>query len=56
VAPTATKSTSTRVQTWLPISLAEQLRAQCAIERRSISQTVRLAIEDRLRGAEEKRR
>ena len=28
MAPTATKSSGTRVQTWLPLSLAEQLKAQ----------------------------
>ena len=33
----ATKSTGTRVQTWLPQSLAEQLRAQAELERRSVS-------------------
>ena len=28
MAPTATKPTGTRIQTWLPLSLAEQLKAQ----------------------------
>jgi hypothetical protein len=49
VAPIATKSTGTRVQTWLPQSLAEQLRAQAELERRSVSAVIRLALEDQLR-------
>jgi hypothetical protein len=44
----AAKSSGTRVQTWLPKSLAEQLRAQAELERRTVSAIVRLAIEDRL--------
>jgi Ribbon-helix-helix protein, copG family len=49
VAPIATKSSGTRVQTWLPISLAEQLKAQADLERRSVSAVIRLAVEDQLR-------
>jgi hypothetical protein len=53
---TTTKSApAERIQAWVPSTLAEQLRAQADLERRSISQTVRLAIEDRLRGGQEKR-
>jgi hypothetical protein len=32
MAPTETKSTGTRVQTWLPQSLVEQLQAQAELE------------------------
>jgi hypothetical protein len=49
VAPTAEKSSGTRVQTWLPVSLAEQLKAQADLERRSVSAVIRLAVEDQLR-------
>lgn len=49
VAPTSTKSSGTRVQTWLPIPLVEQLKAQAELERRSVSSVVRLAVEDQLR-------
>ena len=42
------KSTAERIQAWVPSSLAEALRAQADLERRSISHTVKLAIEDRL--------
>jgi hypothetical protein len=53
---TTEKSTAAeRIQAWVPSSLAEQLRAQADLERRSISQTIRLAIEDRLRGEPERR-
>jgi hypothetical protein len=34
VAPTASKSTGTKLQTWLPVSLAEQLRAEAELERK----------------------
>ena len=49
MAPTAEKSSGTRVQTWLPLSLAEQVRAQADLERRSVSALIRLAVEDQLR-------
>jgi hypothetical protein len=55
MAPTSEKTTGTRVMTWLPISLAEQLRAEAELERRSVSSLIKLSIEDRLRGAQEKR-
>ena len=51
----ATKSTGTRVQTWLPISLAEQLRTQGRSRAAILSGLLRVALEDRLRGAQEKR-
>jgi hypothetical protein len=41
VTPTQTKPSGTRVQTWLPISLAEQLKAQADLERRSVSAVIR---------------
>lgn len=43
--PTAT----TTVQSVIPRSLAAELRARAAIERRSLSATIRCAIEDGLR-------
>ena len=55
MAPTAEKSTGTRVQTWLPNSLAEQLKAEAERSRRSVSNLIKVAVEDRLRGAREKR-
>ncbi len=55
MAPTATKTSGTRVQTWLPITLAEQLKAQADLERRSVSNVIKVAIEDRLRGTQERR-
>ena len=48
MAPTATKTSGTRVQTWLPLSLAEQVKAKADTERRSVSQVVRLALEAQL--------
>lgn len=36
------------IQTWLSPALAEQLKAQADLEHRTVSATVRLAIEDRL--------
>ena len=50
------ETTGTRVQTWLPISLAEQLKAQADLERRSISSAIRIAVEDQLRRDEPERR
>ena len=52
---TAMKPTGTRVQTWLPISLAEQLKAQADLERRSVSSAIRNLIEDELRRDERRR-
>lgn len=48
MASTATKS-GIKVQAWLPVSLAEQLKAQADLERRSVSAVVRLCVEDQLR-------
>jgi CopG-like RHH_1 or ribbon-helix-helix domain, RHH_5 len=45
----ATKQTGQRVQAWVPPDLARQLKAHADSERRSVSQVVRLAIEDQLR-------
>jgi hypothetical protein len=39
----------------VPIPVAEQLNAQAELERRSVSSLIKLAIEDRLRGAPEQR-
>lgn len=47
MAPTAEK-TGKRVQTWLPISLVEKVQAEAELERRSVSATIRIAIEDQL--------
>ena len=46
----ATKDTGKRVQAWISPSLAARLREQAAAERRSVSATIRLAVEDRVRG------
>ena len=37
------------LQVWLPHPMDERLRKQAQTERRSLSQTIRLAVEDRLR-------
>ena len=37
------------VQTWLPHPLDKELRQHAADKRRSLSQTIRLAVEDQLR-------
>jgi hypothetical protein len=55
VATETKQSTTVIVQSVLPPELAEQLKAQAELERRSVSQTIRLALEDRLRGAQERR-
>ena len=55
MAPIGTKSTGTRVQTWLPNSLAEQLKAEAERSSRSVSNLIKVAVEDRLRGSQEKR-
>jgi hypothetical protein len=46
---TSTESPGTVVQSWVPIALAEQLKTQAELERRSVSATIRLAVEGRLR-------
>jgi hypothetical protein len=51
VAPEATKKAVT-VRSVLPPDLAEQLKAQAELERRSVSATIRLALEDQLRRRE----
>jgi Ribbon-helix-helix protein, copG family len=45
---TETKETGVNVQSWLPPDLAQQVRAKAEAEKRSISQVVRLALEDQL--------
>jgi hypothetical protein len=55
VAAETKQSTTVIVQSVLPPELAEQLKAQAELERRSVSQTIRLALEDRFRGAQERR-
>ena len=51
-----TKQSSTViVQSVLPPELADRVKAQALEERRSISQTIRLALEDRFRGVQERR-
>ena len=47
--------TGTIVQSWVPIPVAEQLKAQADLERRSVSSLIKLAIEDRLRGDPDRR-
>ena len=42
------KSPGSVVQVWLPHPTDEQLRQHAATERRSLSQTIRLAVEDKL--------
>jgi hypothetical protein len=49
VAPTASKSTGTKLQTWLPISLAEELKAEAERSSRSVSNLIKVAVEERLR-------
>lgn len=51
----ATEPSGKVVQSWVPAELAEQLKAKAELERRSVSSTIRLAIEDRLRSDEEQR-
>jgi hypothetical protein len=45
----ATKQTGIVLQSWVSPALAERLKAQAELERRSVSATIRLALEDRLR-------
>ena len=47
--------TGRRVQAWLPYPLDEELRQYAKAERRSLSSTVRIAVEDKLREAEGRR-
>ena len=46
--PSRWEPTGKVVQSWVPAHLAEQLKAQAELERRSVSSTIRLAIEARL--------
>ncbi|MGZ5308658.1 MAG: ribbon-helix-helix protein, CopG family [Solirubrobacterales bacterium] len=43
------QSNGTVFQAWLPHPLDKELRERAEAERRSISQTIRIAVEDRLR-------
>ena len=45
----ATKGTGVVIQAWVSPDLAEALKAQAELERRSVSSTIRVALEDRLR-------
>jgi predicted transcriptional regulator len=51
----AASNTGTVVQAWVSPDLARRLKAQAEAERRSVSQTIRLAVEDRLREQRERR-
>lgn len=44
MAPPASKSTGTKLQTWLPISLAEQLKAEAERSSRSVSNLIKVAV------------
>jgi hypothetical protein len=46
---TTKQTTGKRVQSWVPTALHEALNAQAEFERRSISATIRLAVEERAR-------
>jgi hypothetical protein len=52
VAITTRQKTGTKLQVWSPPAVAEQLKAQAELERRSVSGLIRVACEDRLRGKE----
>ena len=54
--PTSTSDSGVIVQSWVPPQLAEQLKAEADLERRSVSAVIRIALEDKLRGGEERRR
>jgi hypothetical protein len=45
----STETPGVVLQSRVPPELAEQLRAQAELERRSVSATIRILIEDRLR-------
>jgi hypothetical protein len=51
----AAKESGKVIQSWVPVQLAERLKAQAELERRSVSSTIRLAIESKLRADEERR-
>jgi CopG-like RHH_1 or ribbon-helix-helix domain, RHH_5 len=52
---TAAKSTGTRIQTWVPLDLAAELKQHADRERRSVSSVVRNAVEDAIVGAPRRR-
>ena len=45
----ATKQTGVVLQSWVSPALAAELKRHAEAERRSVSSTIRLALEDRLR-------
>ena len=47
--------TGKRVQAWVPAALHAELQKHAAAERRSLSSTIRIAVEDKLREAWGKR-
>jgi len=49
------ESTGTLVQSWVPLNLAAELNRHADADRRSVSSTIRLAIEDKMRADEERR-
>jgi hypothetical protein len=49
VATAETQSVGVVIQSWVPVALADELKRHAALERRSVSSAIRLAIEDRLR-------
>jgi len=52
---TSAKPTGTRIQTWVPLDLAAELRQHAERERRSVSSVIRNAVEDTLVGAPRRR-
>lgn len=46
---TSTQSPGVIVQSWVPPELAEQLKAEADLQRRSVSAVIRIAVEDQLR-------
>ena len=57
MATTESKSGAERtiVASWVPRSLADEIRRKAEVERRSVSSLIRNAVEDQLRGVEERR-
>jgi Ribbon-helix-helix protein, copG family len=51
----SSKPSAAVAHTWLPADLAEQLKAQAELERRSVSSVIRIAVEDKLRSDEQRR-
>jgi hypothetical protein len=52
---TAAKPTGTRIQTWVPLDLAAELKQHADRERRSVSAVVRNAVEDAVVGTARRR-